>query len=301
MREQKSWQEKVVRTFGEGGKLWLQDLPNLIERSCDYWGLQEVEAVPNLSYNYVASATKRGERSSRVVLKLCCTQKDFNREFLALRGLLSPGCVPVLDSYREVGGILLPWAPGGTLKALSLREGHENIISLYGGVVGGLQKVLDTSKPTIIPTVEEQIEGLEDRARSFLGEFSIGAVRESRQDLKREPQGLIHGDLHLENILKFEEGWKAIDPKGTWGPLAFEVSAYDLLSRESAKLEKVPEKMMGQAMCLLAKKTSIPLRQLYRWVVLRCALSLVWFIEDTLDPEWPLEQLFYLEKIGREF
>ncbi|MCP4924081.1 MAG: hypothetical protein GY915_08665 [bacterium] len=301
MKQQKEWREKVSRTFGEKGEDWLRGLPSLIDSACEHWNLRDVKAFQNLSYNYVGSAEKAGEDSSRMVLKLCCTLKDFDREILALKRLASSGCVPVLDFWREARAMLLTCASGETLKSLSAKEDHENIIPLYGRVVRGLQQAENRPKPEGIPTVEEQIEGLEDRAQSFLKEFSLGALKGVRQDLKTDPQRLIHGDLHLENILEFEGGWKAIDPKGTWGPLAFEVSAYDLLSKGSVSSDPTPEKTIERALKLLAQETDVSLQQLCRWVVVRCILSAAWFVEDNLDPKWPLQQLSYLEKAVKGF
>jgi streptomycin 6-kinase len=46
---------------------------------------------------------------------------------------------------------------------------------------------------------------------------------------------LLHGDLHHLNVLKSQDGWKAIDPKGVAGEPAYEVCALLLnpISRHS--------------------------------------------------------------------
>ena len=289
-----SWKEKVVSTFGQEGEEWLASLPCLVESVASHWALKEIRAFKNLSYNYVASALgKRGP----VVIKLCCVQRDFDRERLALEGLTSEGSIPILDVCEGKKALLLPRALGATLKSLSFKKPPKHVIPIYGQVVRNLQEGRGRSNQKNFPAVEEQIEELEDRANSFLTAFSLGALKEVRQDLKTEPQHLIHGDLHLENILEFRDGWKAIDPKGVWGPLAFEVSAYDIfMSEEEAKKMSLPEKHVGKVLTLLSNEVAISKQKVFRWTVLRCLLSAVWFVEDGLDPSWPLLQLFFLEK-----
>lgn len=46
---------------------------------------------------------------------------------------------------------------------------------------------------------------------------------------------LCHGDLHLEKIILNKNEWLAIDPKGIIGEMAFEASAFDLLSNDELK------------------------------------------------------------------
>ncbi len=105
---------------------------------------------------------------------------------------------------------------------------------------------------------------------------------------------LCHGDLHLENIIQQGSNWLVIDPKGIVGEMAFEASAYDLISKDEMKdvftlLSKIIDRVTQ-----LSQALEISFNRLLSWIFLRIITSAQWFIEDDGDPSQMLALANYI-------
>ena len=65
----------ILSIYGEKGKQWLDNLPNLITQLTETYGLSNLKPVNNLSYNYVLTGL---QDSKAVILKLGL---DIDRRF----------------------------------------------------------------------------------------------------------------------------------------------------------------------------------------------------------------------------
>src|SRR5215203_776551 len=81
---------------GEAGRLWLDDLPALVEHCAGRWGLKVGPPFAPLSYNYAAAAA--GPRGERFVLKLGVPTYGMVCEIDALLGFDGCGAVRLVDS-----------------------------------------------------------------------------------------------------------------------------------------------------------------------------------------------------------
>jgi streptomycin 6-kinase len=95
---------------------------------------------------------------------------------------------------------------------------------------------------------------------------------------------LCHGDLHLENIIKQNSNWVAIDPKGIIGEMAFEAAAFDLIRNDEMEdVSTIPDKILDRA-TKLSVTLDLNVDRLLSWIFLRIIISAQWFVEDNGDP-----------------
>jgi hypothetical protein len=61
------FETNIKNIYGDQGRAWLKELPNLVEEIASKWDLSSLHPLENLSYNYVLS----GKQQSRpIILKL---------------------------------------------------------------------------------------------------------------------------------------------------------------------------------------------------------------------------------------
>src|SRR5688572_15821677 len=214
----------------EEGEKFLAILPSLIEEVSQRWGLSNVHAVPNLSFNFVAFA-KRGNED--VILKMAVPNPELTSEMTALKLFNGEGACQLLEHDEERGLLLLErLKPGKMLSELQNDDERTHIaadvmlnIKRRGGVTpplqnkfiklsdwfDGLKRIRPHFNGGTGPFPKEILE----RVESFLPELF------AEKDVK-----LMHGDFHHFNILSSERGWLIIDPKGVIGPVGYEVGPF---------------------------------------------------------------------------
>jgi len=104
------------------------------------------------------------------------------------------------------------------------------------------------------------------------------------QALLAEPQevGLLHGDLHHENVLDGgDRGWLIIDPKGLLGERAYEYATS--LCNPDAALALAPGRLARQ-IGVVAETARLDPRRLTRWLTAHAGVSAAWCIQDGHDP-----------------
>lgn len=99
--------------------------------------------------------------------------------------------------------------------------------------------------------------------------------------------GLLHGDLHHENILDggpLEDGgrgWLVIDPKGLLGERTYEYAT--TLCNPDAAMALSPGRLAHQA-GVIAKAARLERERLLRWTFAHAAISAAWCVADGHDP-----------------
>lgn len=290
----KTLEKNVINVWGDKGSKWLENLPNIISELSAHWNLSFVEPVENMSYNYVATAKQN--HNTPVVLKFSCDKVLIEDEYRALKHFNGVGSIRVIDSATHYNALLLEQAiPGCLLKANHPKD-IESTIEIYAGVVKAL-----ASKPlpkTGYTQVEKWCQAIDRIKDPRINLNYIDKAKELKDHLlsSSENEYLCHGDLHLENIIRHENSWLSIDPKGIMGELAFEAAAFDLVDKsERHEPETIPDKI-NERLSLLANSLEIPTDRLRAWVFLRVIISAQWFIEDngSLDEMLKLASVLYL-------
>ncbi|MGK0470593.1 MAG: streptomycin 6-kinase [Candidatus Azotimanducaceae bacterium] len=215
---------EAIRTiFPETGDDWIEQYPELLKSYLARWELTITGVASggwptNLVY-FVQ--TKAGEP---LVLKMGHAHPEFKTEALAL-DLYGEADAPIarLLDRDDVGyGLLLErLLPGQTLRG-SIRD------------EAAVKKALQLHRNLPMPVSSEALPRFAEWLSGAFAEYRAGTELEPSflayiglteslfEKFCNEPDRLLHGDCHHENILLDGEGWTAIDPKGVIGPAIME-------------------------------------------------------------------------------
>jgi streptomycin 6-kinase len=93
--------------------------------------------------------------------------------------------------------------------------------------------------------------------------------------------GVLHGDLHHDNVLDFRErGWLAIDPKRLLGERCFDFA--NIFRNPDLAIAKAPGRLARQA-TIIAEAARLERTRLLRWILAYAGLSAAWILGDGDD------------------
>jgi streptomycin 6-kinase len=281
---------KVQRMFGDQGRQWLPQLPQLLAQCRDKWELREPAMCSTMSMNYIEFALTQG--GDHVAVKIGVPHDDLFTEMVALGLYDGCGAVRLIDADRELGAILMQRAVPGTM--LWQQGDNRTQTSAAAAVMGalpvlapgshGLPRVADQVARAFAATREE-LDPQERMPRDLLT-----AAESALELIQREggPEQVLHGDLHHENIiLDHALGWLAIDPKGVIGARCMEVGRYlqnqipdDLPPGDRTEL-------LEERLAIFSVELEIDRRLLICAALVDFALGHCWGLEEeTLSPGW---------------
>ena len=216
--------ERLLDRFGPDAEPWCDGLAALVAAYCRRWGLDLDEALSG-GTSRVYLGPQDGARP--VVLKLTPDRSIAESEAIALRAWArTPHVVDLLESDPEAGALLLERVAPGTEAAA--RPGLPPLED-FAELLAGLRDVDERDVATLRSSAEgvEFIYGLiARRARDpYVSRFVPPDLVARGHALAREltastgDYGLVHGDLHLLNILDGgpARGLVAIDPRSSYG------------------------------------------------------------------------------------
>lgn len=291
----------IHAAFGERGRDWLSRLPQFIDEASDRWGLMDVQAVPNLSYNFVAFASSplpEGERlgvRADVILKIGVPNPELTSEMNALKLFDGEGACRLLDCDDERGFLLIERLHPGRMLA-ELGDDDERTHT----AMDVMQKlVLDRGEVTLplqdtFIKLSDWFDGLKEIRPLFDGgtgpipEKLLERVEVVLPDLfADEAVRLMHGDFHHYNILSSERGWLAIDPKGVIGPSGYEIGPL-MLNPWVKPMDGISFKVQAERRVdIIKERTGWAREKIIGWALAHSVLSAYWDLE--LDPGYPVE------------
>ena len=244
-----SSREKLITRYGAGVDAWCAALPETVERYCLRWGLDLDQALSGNS-SRVFIGRQHGSRG--VVLKLTPDPAVANEEAVALQAwAVTPHAVDLLDADLAAGALLLEHIEPGTKVSdeLQVPPVHE-----VAELLTGLRETA-TYDAGQLPTLAQGMEPMFSRIGGLLSHPRVSALV-TRQVLDdgyhrscalagTGPRGLLHGDLHLFNILRAGRGrgLVAIDPRPSVGDLTWD--AVDWTLDRATSMAEVRERIEG--------------------------------------------------------
>lgn len=269
--------KNIMNLYGKKGERWLMELPQILVKMEEQYGLSALKPVKNLSYNYVLFGFQ-GTRP--IVLKLSLDIESLKQEAAALKAFAGFGAVSVLAENK--GSLLLEGLnPGIALKSY-FPEKEQESIDIAAKVMKHLHEApqLDVH---VFPHIRDWILTLDNDLN--IPENYLQKARQLRDHLlsTSPKEVLLHGDLHHDNILQNGNHWMVIDPKGVIGEPAYEVTAFirnpipDLLDQEHAD-----HIILNRASCF-AKMLGLPESRILDWCFVQAVLSWAWTLEDGGD------------------
>jgi len=218
--------------FGERGKAWLEELPDILDRCCSKWNLTLGPATDEIKGNYIAYVRTGDDQD--LVLKVGVPHRDFTTEMEALAIYAGRGINRLVEVDRELNAMLLERLKPGTMLAVAEVDRSEHF-EIAARIIHQLH---ETPPPSThgLPHFNDWVESAlcdarncDDIRRShpYLEQFPRVQSMMKRLMRPDEPQILLHGDLHHWNILlDIERGWMAIDPKGVIGASCLDVGRF---------------------------------------------------------------------------
>jgi len=278
--------ETVGRIFREEGRQWLQQLPGILERCRQKWGLEKGTLCPNLSINYIEFT--RNQDGLAVALKVGVPNDELFSEMDALRLYNGQGAVPLLDADRELSAFVMKRVQPGDL----LWEIGDNLVETRIAARLMLQLQRPLPKEHGFPTFFRWLNRAFTLTRSgwdpgeLMPRKLIDHAEAAFAEIDRQKEGdvLLHGDLHHENILlDAASGWTVIDPKGVAGGRALEVGRYI----QNQLPDTGWEDFVLERIEIFSEELDLPRRQVLNGALVDCVLSHCWGFEDeTLWDGW---------------
>ena len=294
------FKRRIAGVWGEEGQAWLDRLPALITTCQVRWDLCIKAPLPDLSYNFVAPAT-RGD-GVETMLKIGVPNKELTTEIEALRLYQGKSAVKLLDADHKLGALLLQRViPGSPLSTL---VDDEQATVIAAQLMRDLPVPAPADHP--FPTVERwglAFNRLRDRFEGKTGPLPRRMVEKAEQllpDLESSSpqQMLLHGDLHHENILfAKEQGWLAIDPKGVVGDPAYEAARFQLNPIPGFLSMDHPQQIAQRRVEILASVLKIDSARLLAWGFFDAVLTACWSLEDHEDWHYSIACAEILEAI----
>jgi streptomycin 6-kinase len=268
---------------GEAGARWIQRLPTILATCEERWNLTMSAPFPNLSYHYVASATRAD--GSPVVVKVCSPTGEFAQESEALRLFAGHGMVQLLERDDDNEAMLLEALVPGIL--LSQVEDDTTATALAASVMRQLWRPVPAKHP--FPTIADWGRGfvrLRAHYADGYGPFPPRILDEAETlfvelTASMDAPMLLHGDLHHGNMLAAQRRpWLAIDPKGLIGEPAYETGA--LLRNPLPQLLQTPQpgRVLARRIAQLAEELDLDRGRIRGWALAQAVLSAWWSVED---------------------
>ncbi|WP_051348813.1 aminoglycoside phosphotransferase family protein [Peribacillus kribbensis] len=279
------FKRKITACFGCEGESWLEKLPGRVETQLGDWELTLAGTVHNLSYNYVVKT--RDKKGTEVIVKMGLPGFDFDNEARTLREYNGKGCAKLLKMDSGRGAMLLEQLKPGHM--LCEEKDEDTAVKIYAKVWKELRRPVPSGG--IFPVISDWEKGLEHFKNSSAGqkgliplesiELAAACFREVNET--SAGPGLLHGDLHHENILFSEDrGWTAIDPKGLSGDPYFDVTSF-LINHLHNK--ENPKELLKRRVDLLCGELDLDRNRFLKAAIAMSTLYACWGIEDS-DGEW---------------
>lgn len=253
----------ILSIYGNRGDEWLNSIPKLINDLANRLNLTDLKPLPNLTYHYVVSGF---QGSTPIILKLGLDVSELKREAQALKCFQNHGAVKL--KLEEEGLLLLERAlPGISLKTYIPQQDLE-ALNIACKVMKELHRaqVLENHN---FPHVKDWLSAV-DKAFDMPSNY-LQKARDLRNKLldNKDPNVLLHGDLHHDNIIQDGNVWKVIDPKGVIGHPLNEVWAFIKdAERDSA---------------FISKFFGFDVQQVRDWYFVHLILAACWNLEDNID------------------
>jgi streptomycin 6-kinase len=289
--KQPRFEQNIIHTYGEAGKAWLKRLDFTIKELQLYWNLKEIEAVPDLTYHFVAKTFT--SNNSPVILKIGCASATVEAEAAALKHFDGHGSIQLFDRHTEHSALLLQQAiPGTSLKTLYPKQ-TDFVMECY---IKAMNKIHQDKPLAHTPfSIEDWLQALDKEAANQIPFPLLSKARKIKKELltSLDQRKFLHGDLHLNNILCHGEEWLCIDPQGVMGETAFEAAAFDFIADYEQELATT--ELFWDRLHLMAQKADLSFQRVKNWTFVRLILSAIWSIEDRGSPANALKLATILE------
>lgn len=264
--------------YKESGDLWLQNLPTRLQQLSALWDFHLLGSMPSLTYHYVG-LVKMKSMAKTAVIKIAPEGGSIASELRWLKNM--ERVAPQLYAFDEKFNAFLMenLEPGHSLKTLLQQGDDDSATKVICQTIRSLQSQKHTELPfRHLSELRNSLSLLKGCFDSKLLSKAQGLFEDLTVD--RSYDVLLHGDLHHDNILLSETGWKVIDPHGYVGDPAAEVGSmignfFDCLPQNQS-ISKAVERRLH----IMADELPFDPQRIKAWALCMTTLSAAWTFED---------------------
>jgi aminoglycoside phosphotransferase (APT) family kinase protein len=263
--------------------IYEHSIQNRIKQCAQLWQLKHIKAYDNLSHNWTAKAYSTKNKKN-VVLKICTNKNIFQKEKNALQYFNHNSSVKLLAFSDLYNALLLEQIkPGTPLKKLFPE--HDQLATQYAADLIQKMHPKPIENNHTFATVTQWLKRLSTCKHKEIQQHHLDKAQAIAQKLLKiqNKQYVLHGDLHHDNILQDATSWKAIDPQGVIGELAYEVGAYMRNPIPELYQHKDIAKIIEQRLETFARLLNIDKQRIAKWSYVQAVLAACWAAEDNLD------------------
>lgn len=284
--------QNTLDLCGEKGKLWLNDLPRIVNEIEKNWSLKVEKPFQNLSYNYVAPCVSLDGEKAVLKIALPLDKPEIFNEARFLEIADGKGAVKFLKLDENNRAILLErLTPGANLKEI-FRGNELKAVEIVAKL---MRQIVKKPPPnSIFIRLEDWFKGFEKAEKTDFPKRFIYKARDFYKELSFDSKQkfLLHGDLHHENILSAtREEFLAIDPKGVVGEIGYEIAVFLNNHLWWLAVEPNVRKTLNDAVNEFSKTFEIEPKNLRKWAFAQIVLSAWWTFEDN-GKNWESELAF---------
>ncbi|MEV0322726.1 aminoglycoside phosphotransferase family protein [Streptomyces sp. NPDC050658] len=282
----RAFAESTVAREGERGRAWLATLPELAGELLARWDCEPTDPVTHGQVGVVVPVRRRHD-GTPAVLKISFPHPGNVHEPDAFAVWAGRGAVRLHERDDARFALLLERAGPGSLA--DVRDVAQALTA-----AGLLARRLAVPAPAELPRLSARCAEWESELRdadkelgsplpSRVLDAAIATLRELGPD---QPDTLIHGDLHVGNVLKGErEPWLAIDPKGCAGDPAYD--AITLLHHRFGELLTATDAKAAvlRRLAVFADAARVDRERARRWTQAR-AVTMAYWGRQHGDPSW---------------
>jgi streptomycin 6-kinase len=265
----------TIEREGEAGEAWLAELPAIVDDLLIRWDCV-LDGPP--AHGHVGLVLPVRAAAGPAVLKVSFPHRSSAHEAKALATWGGRGAALLYEHDDARCAILLERARPSRL--VDLDDGDE-IATVAGQLCQRLSVPAPSGLPRLADLADSWADHLRAGAREFPGVLPASVVDSALAVVdelgRRQPDLLVHGDLHPRNILRGDrEPWLAVDPTGWVGDPAydggtlFKPRAYALRGRDDLL------GVLRRELDLFAEAAGLDRERVRRWVQLQLVQAAYW-------------------------
>lgn len=218
---------KTINRYGQKGSDWLNSIDNIIDKYKKQFMLNNIRLVDKISINIVLFA--ESPKLGNIVIKIGVPDRTIISEIYTIK-YYSPNYFTKCYYYSIEDRVIIldRISPGYDLTIL---DNFEDRLKIFTNIANNLlipvENINDKKQfSTFYDRFKSKIEYAYQNKSNYSDIFWMldKANKIYYKICKMNlPKYLLHHDLHHKNILKSEDGWKAIDPHGVIGEKVIEL------------------------------------------------------------------------------
>lgn len=285
-----TFKTNIIDNYGEKGDKWLERLDDTVQNLAEKWSLTSLEAFPNLTFNYVASALRGAEK---VVLKVGIEHDLLRREAAVLTFFKNHGAVDLID-FCDGALLLKKCSPGNSLMDFFPRD-EQKSVEIAADVIKNLRSA--SKKQEIFSDFVSLDTILKDLDQpSNINENYLNKAKKFAEFLQKTSceKVAMHGDLHHDNIIYdgTENRWKVIDPFGVVGDSVYEFASFMINPIDKIWKRSDAVSLVDERVCMFSQIANIDPLRLKQWSFVKAVLCLIWTAKTENQDRLELVRLF---------